>query len=54
MEKISSDFHLLPPRSYDHATDTVKPHFTSFVEFKAWVNKRIDKNIERIGEELGL
>ena len=53
MEKISSDLNNLPPRSYDYKTDKVTPHFTSFVEFKAWLNKRIDANIERIGEELG-
>jgi hypothetical protein len=54
MDMLSNDFHNLPPRSYDAKTDTVTPTFNSFVGFKAWLIKRIDKNIERIGEELGL
>lgn len=54
MDLLSNDFHHLPPRRYDDNGDLVIPQFNSFIEFKAWLIKRIDANIERIGEELGL
>jgi len=62
MDLLSNDFHHLPPRSYvlkekiykNDNGDLVIPQFNSFIKFKAWLIKRIDANIERIGEELGL